>query len=580
MRLTILFLILLLFDSASAQSFRRDFDAGEHPRISIENRYGQIRVAVGENADIKLFADAPNNSVEEAEIAVSSNKNSLNIAVSPTKKRIDLTLLVPSGSRLNVSGANGEVQIVGDFESADVSTDTGTIYADVPTDRLKFYLLWTESRPRYLSDFEIPQPKEKAGGKFAISGKILKEAEKEKSSEEKEKPDETDQKTKKQKTKDKFISLNLTTKRGVILLNVPPSQVPADLRERPLTNAAKAIVKGGDSILSEAVRRASPKYFKDYVQSLGERRRTPTLKRGDNTNAAADLEVLRRVNVTVADRFGRAVNNLTAEDFTLLEAGQWRKIVSVAPTNAPFNLVLLLDVSGSVEEKIDFIRKAARNFVNTIGSQDKLAIVTFRDDVQVLSGFTQDKKLLSQSLDTFDAGGGTALYDSIAFTLTDILQPLKAERTAIVILSDGDDNRSFVPFEPLLGAIEETGTLVYPLYVPSELIPSNAQNAPSITADPIRTRYLSVTSKAEAEAKKLAEVSGGVYFPIRQLEDLQKAYDDVVAQLRTAYSLTYRSKTNNPRRVRVSVKQNGAFVRAGTPVEVNEKTSTNTLKNQ
>ncbi len=60
--------------------------------------------------------------------------------------------------------------------------------------------------------------------------------------------------------------------------------------------------------------------------------------------------------------------------------------------------MLLLDVSGSVEERIDFIRKAARNFLNTVSSQDRIAIISFRDDVQIISDFTTDRALLSERL--------------------------------------------------------------------------------------------------------------------------------------------------------------------------------------
>jgi len=92
------------------------------------------------------------------------------------------------------------------------------------------------------------------------------------------------------------------------------------------------------------------------------------------------------------------------------------------PTNEPFNLVLLLDVSGSVEERIDFIRKAARDFLNTASPQDRISIISFRDDIQVISDFTTDRRLLSQKLDEIDAGGATALYVALGYVLTD---PLK-----------------------------------------------------------------------------------------------------------------------------------------------------------
>jgi VWFA-related protein len=239
------------------------------------------------------------------------------------------------------------------------------------------------------------------------------------------------------------------------------------------------------------------------------------------------------------------------------------------PTSAPFNLVLLLDVSGSVEERIDFIRKAARNFLATTSAQDRISIISFRDDIQIVSDFTTDRQKLSISLDKIDAGGGTALYDALAYTLVDVLKPLRGERTAIVILSDGDDNKSFVPFGAVMEAIIESGALIYPLYVPSILSPEKSVSAPVTTLDPTRTRYLTITTRAEEEGKKLASVSGGVFYPIRRLEELQRAYDDVVAQLRMSYTITYASNSAaSDRRVRVRINRDGASALLSPAVNV------------
>ena len=87
--------------------------------------------------------------------------------------------------------------------------------------------------------------------------------------------------------------------------------------------------------------------------------------------------------------------------------------------------MLLLDVSGSVESYVNFIRRAARNFVETVDTRDRVSIVIFNDDIKVLSTFTTDKGSLSKSLDTFDAGGGTAYYDALAYVISDTLRPLK-----------------------------------------------------------------------------------------------------------------------------------------------------------
>ncbi len=143
-----------------------------------------------------------------------------------------------------------------------------------------------------------------------------------------------------------------------------------------------------------------------------------------------------------------------------------------------------------------------------------------------------------------------------------------------MILSDGDDNRSFLPFDALIDGIGESGALIYPLYVPSELIAASKTAAENSSSDPIRTKYLGLTTRAEGEGARLARVSGGVYYPIRQLSDLQKAYDDVVRQLRTSYMVTFRSNLSPEEagtgktspRVRVKMNRENVFTRLG-PLE-------------
>jgi len=440
--------------------------------------------------------------------------------------------------------------VVGNVESASIKTNTGTIHADVPLDALKFDFLWVASRPRFLSDVELPKVQEKAGGIFRISGRLGE----------------------KKTRKEDLVALDFQTLRGVVLLNVDPSMVPSDLSERPLTEAARAIVRSGDSQLVEAIRKVSPRMFGDYARTLPPIEREPTLVKrqppGQIVSSVAPQ--LMRFNASVMDRNGRAIGGMRKSDFTVYENGLERQVTNVLPTNEPFNLVLLLDVSGSVEERMDFIRKAARDFLRTTSPQDRIAIISFRDDIQVISNFSTDRQMLSRKLDEIDAGGATALYDAIGYVLAETLKQLRGERTAIVIMSDGDDNKSFVPFPAILEATMESGALIYPLYVPSGLIPESSVPRPEITIDPLRTRYLTITTRAEDEARKLAAVSGGVYYPIRRMEDLQKAYDDVVVQLRTAYTITYTSNSTpaGTRRVRVRTNREGASVRLSPVVGV------------
>jgi len=526
--------------------------------------------------------------VNEEEIHLTlGEKNTVEVAPAIANKTINLTVLVPIRSRLTIETGAGSVDVSGNFESIDVKTDTGTVSTDIPDDSVTYDLLWTRSRPRFVADFELAKIKEGAAGKFSIKGKYPSADKDAGKRAPKKQVDDGEPfirpepslavetgKSKKKKVKDETdgsgrrdVSLHVTTGRGIVLVNVDESEVGSDLRERPLTAAAKAIIRSGDTFLMDAIRRTSPKYFGEYMRTLPPAIREPFITQKTSGGNVPSGPV-KLINVNVTDLYNRAIADLDAKDFEVVENGEAREIMSVKPVTAPFNLVLLLDVSGSVDNYVNFIRKAARQFVDTMGPQDRISIVTFNDDVHVISKFTTDKAALSESLDTFDAGGGTAYYDALAFTLADTLRPMRGERTAVVVLTDGDDNRSFLSFDALKGTIQESGALIYPLYVPSSLIAASATTEGQANSiDWLRRKYMGLTTKAEGEGEKLARASGGVYYPITQLAQIQTAYDDIAKQLRTAYSVMFRSSTNSEvnanaqSRIRVKVKRENAFVK-------------------
>lgn len=571
------------FEAAHAQTYERELNIGAKATLTIRNRNGRVSVIASDDAELKplLQATSPGAPIEPRDVSISGAE--ITVRERPARDRIDLSVRVPARTRVKIESESGMVDVIGDLALAEVTTNTGTIHADVPLDDVKFKFLWQASRPRFLSDVELPKVKEGRAGSYSISGKLGAGAKKSKDQKKENPADEADSDGapnqlpdnpaeengkksdgERKAAREKLVQLNLTTQRGVILLNVDPSMAPNDLRERPLTEAAKAIVRSGDGPLIDAIRKVSPRLFGDYSSTLPPPREEPSLVtlRAPGEVATRVAPQLVRVTASVTDRNGRAIAGLRPSDFTVYEGGMERKIVDVTPATEPFNLILLLDVSGSVEERIDFIRKAARDFLNTASPQDRIAIIGFRDDIQIISDFTTDRNLLSKKLDDFDAGGATSLYDALGYSLVHTLKPLRGERTAIVILSDGDDNRSFVPFPAILEATIESGALIYPLYVPSGLIPEGSVPKPTITVDPMRTRYLTITTRAVEEGQKLADVSGGVFYSIKRLEELQKAYDDVVAQLRTAYTITYSSDASAPnRRLRVRTNREGASVR-------------------
>lgn len=544
----ILFPTSLIFFSAlfvCGQEVKREFRLGTGGTLEVTNPFGRVAVkavpAVDGIAQAGMLSASSPDGVTESEVKVNSDggRASITVRSSAGLKRIDVTLSVPERTKIKIETSAGAIEAAGNFHSLDASTGTGSIIMDVPEVDISYQLQWTESRPRYLADFTLADVKERSAGRFEVKGRHRSD----------ESSDDGVPRS---------VALNLTTARGIILLNVPPNEVMSDLRERPLTNAAKAIIRSGDSLLMESIRRASPKYFSDYSRTLPPIRMEPRF-----ADKAAGLVVpnaaVKTANVRVTDLKNRAISGLKPADFEVIENGRERQIISVETSNAPFNLILLLDVSGSIENYVNFIRKAARNFVNTVGPQDRVAIVIFNEDVKMLSTFTTDKGKLSESLDSFDAGGGTAYYDALAYAISDTLRPLKGDRTAIVVLTDGDDNRSFLAFDSLAGSIQESGALIYPLYVPSALIALAAQD-PNADIDPMRRKYMSLTAKSEGEGARLAKLSGGVYYPISDVKQIQEAYEDIVLQMRSAYRVTYRSEASGPpARLKIRSKRENTF---------------------
>ena len=162
--------------SASAQTFRREIDTGEKVTLSIKSRSGRVSVITSDDQkkNVNIEASSAGAFIASGDIETEAKGGSVSIQVRDRrdKDRIDLVVHVPPRAKLKIEGEFGSVDVVGNFESAEVRTNTGTIHADVPLDAVKVDFVWSASRPRYLSEIELPEVKEKAGGMFRISGKL------------------------------------------------------------------------------------------------------------------------------------------------------------------------------------------------------------------------------------------------------------------------------------------------------------------------------------------------------------------------------------------------------------------------
>ena len=271
------------------------------------------------------------------------------------------------------------------------------------------------------------------------------------------------------------------------------------------------------------------------------------------------------LNVSVTNHAGVALGNLKKEDFAVAENGEAQKIEFFQSTNAPFNLVLLLDLSGSIKDKLDVVKSAALRFIEVLSPKDKVAVVTFTDEIRVVSQLTEDREELKRRIKAIDhSRGGTAFYEALWFSLADTLRGTRGQRNAIVVMTDGVDSsldrynpmQSRVSFNQLARRMEEADVIVFPIYLDTEYEEVFERGNSSSEAYAI----------ARDQLERIAGISSGQMFRAEKVGDLAGVYKQVAAAIRTVYSVGYyptnAEKDGTFRRVRVLVDRPDAAVRA------------------
>jgi len=271
------------------------------------------------------------------------------------------------------------------------------------------------------------------------------------------------------------------------------------------------------------------------------------------------------LNVKVTDKFGKPLPLLNKNDFQVLEENIAQEISHFEPVNAPLNVVLLLDLSGSTEDKIKVMKKAAKKFVDSLDPKDNIAVAGFTRRFFVISNFTTDKKLLKDRIgDIKNRHSGTAYYDAMWATLN-LLDEVNAARKAIVVMTDGvdnsldhPDNREFEPkhsFQELIGRIEEADATIYPIFLDTEYETVVRRGDGNHDAYTIARKQLA----------ELAEQTGAVMFKADRTEELEGVYEQVAAELHSLYSLAYTPnslrKDGQWRRISITVSREGAKAR-------------------
>ena len=269
-----------------------------------------------------------------------------------------------------------------------------------------------------------------------------------------------------------------------------------------------------------------------------------------------------QLNVGVVDSRGRPITSLSRNDFAVYEDGVKQTIFQFEPTNAPFSVVLLLDMSGSTLGFREQLKLASTRFLDALAPEDRVAVIQFNAKVKRLANFDAKRKDTAYAIKIAEGAGETHLYEALTYALKE-LQREEKRRKAIVVLTDGLDTHmrnvdraavakaqtdeealsairphASAPLTAVLNLADRQGVTIFPLALPSGDPKRLPIPGPDITG---------IYAAARTRLESIANRTGGRLTEINRLDQMARLYAEVAANLRTLYSVAYQPPGDRPR---------------------------------
>jgi Ca-activated chloride channel homolog len=241
------------------------------------------------------------------------------------------------------------------------------------------------------------------------------------------------------------------------------------------------------------------------------------------------------LNVTVMEGT-HYVTDLAQTEFNVFEDGVKQDVTFFNKTNLPVALALLLDTSASMDSKLPTAQEAAIGFARRLRAQDLAEVIDFDNRVTVLQNFTGSAQDLETAIRRTSAGGSTSLYNAVYIALKDLKKVVarnadEIRRQAIIVLSDGEDTSSLLPFEEVLDLAKRSETAIYAIGLRDNEVGSSGSK---------------LFKEAEFVLRQFSQQTGGRAFFPNQLAELNGVYGQISDELSSQYTVGYTSK--NPRR--------------------------------
>jgi Ca-activated chloride channel family protein len=244
----------------------------------------------------------------------------------------------------------------------------------------------------------------------------------------------------------------------------------------------------------------------------------------DDSQLVEVLQVV--VPVVVTDRRGNYISDLKQEDFTILEDDVPQEITYFSKSGkSTFHLVLLIDISASMRDKISRVKEVAKEFLRQLMSrEDEAIIVFFNHEVFEDSEFTSDIGELDNALSIALPFGATALYDAIAYSVK--LMKSIIGHNIIILLSDGEDNSSAIDPYTLINIVERSNSVIYSIG---------------------RKEYMDNYDQYQQLLEKISTSSGGMTFFLDDVNEVQKVYQKIRRDIQAKFLLRFSPKDKERR---------------------------------
>jgi Ca-activated chloride channel homolog len=600
----------------------KSFPASPGDTLVVQDDFGRVQVRVSDVADVQARIQMVSPGAPNADFQVASQKAGREIYIyaffsGRGQEAVNLDIQVPKFLNVVVWGANPEVEARGIQGSLRIQNISGAITVEDPASSVTAVsdrgdiLFRAHAQPH--GDIRLETTSGTIRGEvwnnlnlrgwLTAGGSIAWDK------------DPEVRATSTEKQIGSFGPLvNMVSLQGNIRVSVtPPGAATTEAAPPKATVPPKSEDRGGETAQKAPAVQQGPR--------RGENRSTP----GDNgpapkavsraetarpapspaTPVSSDQGVAIKVsvdsvllNVSVRDRTtNRSVMGLQKGDFRVYEDNIPQQLQDIKTAEAPYSLLLLMDVSGSTQSYLKLMKEAATDFTRQLNQNDRIAVASFNSSVQLLQDFTSDRNVAAKAISRLHSGGGTAFYDALMTCVDQYMRTVEG-RKAIVVFTDGVDNAlqgnpgegSRTPFRELYSRIQEVDTIIYTIFLDSEGqmpamtrgpmgYPGGGRRYPGVgrfpfpfpipspspypTPGPTGSPYpgggndRAAYETAREQLESIAEQTGGRMYSPKRAQDLTGVYSEIADDLRIQYLLSYASTNTSEdggwRAIRVEV---------------------------